>query len=168
MRGAYTQETVLTQVCVVPDACPGTGSRRSGAQGAAGRGFGVGVSARSCWLSLHPGAISGWSTSSSLIWFPASHTPGHCRTEWSPLPAWRPASLLLVAVSPNSAAEGGCCQEHWVGWVGQQDGRVCLSVPGPSCPLCHVAASVFLGASHVQSGREVLGSLSKTTSLVER
>lgn len=30
----------------------------------------MGVSARSCWLSLHPEAISGWSTSSSLIWFP--------------------------------------------------------------------------------------------------
>lgn len=43
MRGAYTQETVLTQVCVVPDACPGPGSRRSGAQGAAGMGRGVSV-----------------------------------------------------------------------------------------------------------------------------
>lgn len=93
----------------------------------------MGVSARSCWLSLHPGAISGWSTSSSLIWFPQAtpQAPGGLSG-----PLCLPGGLLLDAVSPSCAAEllkeGVARSTGLAGSVSRMEGSVCLSLDPPA------------------------------------
>lgn len=67
---------------------------------------------------------------------PGSLTPSRWGTEWSPLPARRPASLLLDAVSPSCAAEllkkGVARSTGLAGSVSRMEGSVYLSLDPPA------------------------------------